>query len=786
MTRSLVRSFPRASLLAALLCSSVATGQEPSPDQGVGLDGDAYRSRLEQEAKRGEWLVPLHTAEADGGVDYGVWAAAGRYKASFHDGATLVPLLGPDQPHNLPVRWRTDSVRAGEHELVTRAPLLSWSGRHAQYDLGGVVEAYEVRTDGLEQTFVLATRPAATGDLVVRGTLTTELLVETASAAHRALQLRDAAGGVIAVYGAATAIDAGGRRWPMTTACENGEVTLRLDAASLAAAEFPLLVDPLLGPGQAANGAWSQDIDVARETDLSNNNTTVVAWSVVASASDSDVYVQRWRDDGTLGPQVYVDITSSWSTSEPRAAYSRLADQSVVTFDRFFPGSQQRLLRYHRHARTDQTSNTSFGTIAASDNAWRTDVSGVLNFSSYPPEALVVWQQEPNGGGAFQETSSSDIYGCYLDLTAGVAGTPFVIAATALVDHERPRLSATGVSGQNGWGVVYQAYSTLVPNDDWDVAMRLIDLQGGVTAAMAIDDASPDHKLAPVIGGFSPHFLVAWTSSTVAQQPGKPTGVNGHQLRVAPVIWSYVDPVGTQPHGTTVLQSNTDARLELAGLAWDRDTDSHWVLMFRSNVTQVLYARGVGFTGHELWAETVHDPAGSNTSVRGAVAFWRENGSSEFVLAYGENTAGGGGLGYVTIDRFVYPTIAPWVATGLGCSGAVIQWSGSQLIGSRMSRVQVNGGPLTSLHVLAMATAPASGLLVGIPPFVDGCWLLVPNVGPDYLGLVGVGFGYGAQWNFALPEWLVDDTFYFQDFHTDDSGQFQLVSTQRLEVPIGK
>ncbi len=85
-----------------------------------------------------------------------------------------------------------------------------------------------------------------------------------------------------------------------------------------------------------------------------------------------------------------------------------------------------------------------------------------------------------------------------------------------------------------------------------------------------------------------------------------------------------------------------------------------------------------------------------------------------------------------------------------------------------------------------MAMAPASALLFGVPPFVNGCWLLIPNVGPDFVGIVGVGYGHIPVWNLSLPEFLTSDTYYFQDFHTDGSAKFALVSTQRLAVPTVK
>lgn len=766
-------------LLATLFAASATVAQ--------GDPQSATTPRLERGAAAGDCVVPIHTAAADLGVPYGVWAAGGRYKASFHEGATFVPLLGTSYPHNLPLAWRTTSVRVGDTELVTRPARLTWTEHRAEYDLGGVTEAYDVRLDGLEQTFVLARRPGAHGDLVVRGAVATLLHASHVEPAHQPLRFRDEQGKEIVVYGAATAVDANGNQRAMTTSFANGEVTLRLDAAWLATAAFPLVVDPLLGPGGSVSGGARQEVDVVHEIGplihQVSSEPIWVSYSAASSASDFDVYVRRFGADRSAGTIAYTDVTSSWSTSDPRGTHTRLTDHVVVVFDRFFPTTQLRYLRFHRHACSDLASYTSYNTIATTDNAWRADVSGAQGNGPNPGEALVVWQQEPNGG-PFQNSAGSDIWGCLIDSTTGTAGTPFVIADAAFTDHERPSLNTTAQGGLAGWALAYQTYSSLIVNDDWDIAVRRIDMQGVATAALAIDDASPDHKMAPLVEGGMSELLVAFTTSTVAQQPGKPAGVNGHQLRTVRLDWDYLDPTGTAPYGTVLLQSNNDPRLELAGLGWDRIDNSHWTLMFRSNASEILYSRTVGYRGQELWAHEVLNPAGAAVSVRGGVSFNASHTAPQFLIAYGVNgTAAGGNI--VTVDSYVYPAVTPWSVTGAACSTANIFWDGSQLIGSERVGVRVHGGPIGSLHLLVMATAPASALLVGIPPVVDGCWLLVPNVGPDHLGIL-FGVGHASHWYFNLPESLTTDTFYFQDFHTDASGTFSLVSTGRLAVELVK
>ena len=215
--------------------------------------------------------VPIHTQAPDDGVDYGLWAAGTTYKMSFHDGAVVVPYLGRDYPTNQSLRWRTLSATLGERELRTRAvPQLSHEEWRAEYDHGGIVEAWELLPDGVEQTFVITRRPAAGGDLVIRGETLGPLTARARPAAHAPVDFLDAADNPILRYGSATAVDATGRRSPMTTAVTGNVLTLRLNGAWLAAAEFPVVVDPLLGVVYSiAGGAPLESLDLERISGIS-------------------------------------------------------------------------------------------------------------------------------------------------------------------------------------------------------------------------------------------------------------------------------------------------------------------------------------------------------------------------------------------------------------------------------------------------------------------------------------------------------------------------------------
>jgi hypothetical protein len=63
--------------------------------------------------------------------------------------------------------------------------------------------------------------------------------------------------------------------------------------------------------------------------------------------------------------------------------------------------------------------------------------------------------------------------------------------------------------------------------------------------------------------------------------------------------------------------------------------------------------------------------------------------------------------------------------------------------------------------------------------------LLVPNAGPDFLGVLDLRVGGSAAWQFSLPEQLAGMQFYFQCFHSNPQVT-ELLSTQRLSVEIVK
>lgn len=104
------------------------------------------------------------------------------------------------------------------------------------------------------------------GDLVVTGRLTTDLCASPTHDRHGPIEFCDGGEPTI-VYGAAFAVDASGAREPITTAYDGQRISLRLPAAWLATARFPVTIDPLTSATKLVNNSFAQavSLDIARD-----------------------------------------------------------------------------------------------------------------------------------------------------------------------------------------------------------------------------------------------------------------------------------------------------------------------------------------------------------------------------------------------------------------------------------------------------------------------------------------------------------------------------------------
>jgi hypothetical protein len=148
--------------------------------------------------------------------------------------------------------WSLRDIRVGSRSLREEGLLSDGSpeleSKTVSYRRAAVCEKYDLLDGGVEQSFILDERVAALrreGDLSIRIGLDTSLTpVARKVSGEERIELRDAFGTSVLTYGGATAIDASGRRQPLSYRLQGRDLEMVLEAGFLASASFPLTVDP--------------------------------------------------------------------------------------------------------------------------------------------------------------------------------------------------------------------------------------------------------------------------------------------------------------------------------------------------------------------------------------------------------------------------------------------------------------------------------------------------------------------------------------------------------------
>jgi hypothetical protein len=255
MLRCLLLPFASAALLAQDRTPHLAPA-DPTPPASI----------LASAPFDGVWIDP------EPARDGRFWCRGNRYKMSFGtDGARYVPLFSSRAPRHFPMAFHL--VGAPD-----AAPERRGSG--FVFRRGSIEERWELTPAGVEQSFVLPSRP-----------LGNALVIEVATAlpftGADAAGLHFLAGGWgEVVYGHATAIERDGDRVPLPTTFAAGAIRIELPTEL----QFPLVVDPFVTTiGVASNEAFdNRNPDVAYSADADR-------WCVVmeerVSVLDTDIKV---------------------------------------------------------------------------------------------------------------------------------------------------------------------------------------------------------------------------------------------------------------------------------------------------------------------------------------------------------------------------------------------------------------------------------------------------------------------------------------------------------------
>jgi hypothetical protein len=255
-------------------------------------------------------------------------------------GVRIVPALGARAAHAQHLTLALASIERGGATLELAASVApALDGARVRYDRGdGLVEWYEPRADGLEQGLTFAARPAGGGDLVVRFAATTSLAAPSSDAWSERIEFGHG-GATALVVSDILGIDALGRSAAGALRARDGALELRLPAAFVDTARYPLVLDPLYGPGAPlASSGDATAPALARHPLL---DQYLAAWQVDLALDTAEIRAQRLDASGVLlGSLVTVDAASQVYAGAPAVGFERDKPYFVVAYQQgpFFAG----------------------------------------------------------------------------------------------------------------------------------------------------------------------------------------------------------------------------------------------------------------------------------------------------------------------------------------------------------------------------------------------------------------------------------------------------------------
>ncbi len=423
------------------------------------------------------------------------------YKVAFDGrGLTFVPALGDRVPQNQTLRFELRSFgrrdaepRAGGGEVHPDV-----DGLTVRYRRPGVEETYAMRPDGVKQSFTFAALPQGTGDLVVRGRLSGELLPHLRAASADEVRFEiDGAGGVR--IGDVVGIDAAGRRAAGALRFADGELEMSLPADFVDRAVLPLVLDPLIGTAfLAGSGFDDDDPDVAYDV---TRDVYLVVWHRWFSSTNVDIRAQRVDPAGALvGNVIGVTISSSSVNVSPRVANVSLRDAFAIVWTR-----NGAIMADAVDAGTGATRG-NVAIAGAPDVHAYPDIAGFAAGSD--DEAVVVWANVTQG----------TIQAAQINVPASGAPSGFdytaITGPSGSFDDTRPAISRDG--GATALYLVAWERSYLSGSSQGDirgsiVSSNLTVVHGGFAIAVLSKDQRD-----PAVDGDGERWVVAWESAVTA------------------------------------------------------------------------------------------------------------------------------------------------------------------------------------------------------------------------------------------------------------------------------
>lgn len=663
------------------------------------------------------------------------WVATPNWKARIGaDGLVFAPFLGAESDGRLRLSLSLDRIEIAGEPLALGAPAVRRMERGVAVERGSVVERYDARADGLEQSFVFDALPRR-GELTLR--LAMDVPCPVVSEPDGSLRCVSDRGGVRIAD--AIAIDADGARCRLAMEHVDGELRLTVPAAFVAVATLPLIVDPTISPI-----VFVADQFVLERPDLAYDPSLgeyLCVWQRNFSATDRDVYA--WRLDAgmqSVGPMQTIDFTlASWES--PRIANCDLVDRFLVVAQ-VSNGSSP----YWISARMVSPSGQGPQFVVEQaglpghllGDKLRPDVGGDPSAVG-PVYFTVVWER-------VWSATDHDVHLKQIDGSGALRSPSPTMLENGTSFASYPRISKSdgrnpgGQSASQFWPVVWQQTYAPFDEDVWAIHVTWdgqLATNGAFAVSTSTSDAAGPVASSPTdeVGGLR-HTLYAWASQEgqtnwdiIAAYHAANGGQRGAiNLSVAegPPVWAAnpqvrpaVDCDGLRfAVGYTedfVQATLWDTRCAL--VAWDELTNALEV-----QESRVWFGQTYGFEDH---LSIVAQGAAGGSSILYGVVYDLDDRAGTFSICAHPYS------GYA--DQ-------PLPTTRLtGCGTLGITLHGLPLLGGTITVTQTDSGPLTGFFFgfpTDIPLGPCPGCSLGVDGFTVGnpmSWT-VPTI-PAYVGV---------------------------------------------------
>lgn len=265
------------------------------------------------------------------------------YRAEFTpDAITYYQKRDGQNQNNDSLRFRLISIGASEQLFSINRPssLISEENRVTYFRTPLIKEIYEVRKDGVEQSWIIE-QPLTdnSGDLIINGLLTTQL--HPRSNNKGGIDFFNKSGDYVTTYSKVIVIDKEGKKITLSPHYEDSRLTITVPEKWLNEAVYPVIVDPVLGADIRVDTLATTDNYPAIAFDGTNY---LIVWHTgtpnVNGTGSTAIRGARVSYSGTLldatpftiGNQVDAGCTTNCDDQFPSVTYDSLNSRYIVVW----------------------------------------------------------------------------------------------------------------------------------------------------------------------------------------------------------------------------------------------------------------------------------------------------------------------------------------------------------------------------------------------------------------------------------------------------------------------